>query len=391
MFPRKIYPLIQEHLQNPHITVLTGMRRTGKTTALTFLFNSLVSRNKLFIDLERLDSRELFSMKNYDAIVNRLEQSGINLQEKAYIFLDEIQLVKNIPSVLKYLYDHYKIKFAVTGSSSYYLKNFFSESLAGRKRIFEMFPLDFSEFLDFKNISHKDGNFLKSKFDENEFERLRGYYEEFIAFGGFPEVVLTPKREDKRSVLFDILDSYIRIDVKSLSDMRNVDNLQTLLKMLSRRTGTKIDYAKISRLSGMSRKTVKNYMDFLEQTYIIFRLPVFSNNPDREIVKAKKLYFCDNGLLDILADANSGSKFENSVCNQLRRHGTIQYYSTKGGKEIDFILNGSAALEVKENPLLQERKMLERLSRQAGVKQCYLVGRFNVPNFSDYIWAGDIR
>lgn len=391
MFRRKIYSELKAHLESQHITVLTGMRRTGKTTTLKYLMGELESGNKLYLDFERLDNRDLFSQKNYDSIANSLEQLGLDLKKRAYLFLDEIQLVKNIPSVLKYLYDHYRIKFVVTGSSSYYLKNFFSESLSGRKKIFELYPLDFSEFLDFKGVPHKDIHFLENDFDVHEYDRLNGYYEEYVSFGGFPEVVLIPKAEDKKSLLFDILDSYIRIDIKTLADFRNLDNLQNLLKMLSQRVGTKIDYTKIARLSGMSRETVKNYMDFFEQTYIIARVPVRTKNPDREIVKAKKLYFCDNGLLDILADTNSGSKFENAVFNQLRHHGSVQYYSTKAGREIDFILDGKVALEVKETPTAQDGRKLGKISVLAGVKKQRLIGRCDVPNFSDYIWGGEIR
>jgi len=391
MFSRKIYPALKDHLESPHITVLTGMRRTGKTTAIKYLMEELKSENKLYLDFERLDNRDLFSQKNYDVIANNFEQLGLNLTQKAYLFLDEIQLVKNIPSVLKYLYDHYKIKFIVTGSSSYYLKNLFSESLSGRKKIFELYPLDFSEFLDFKQVLHKDVDFFDKKFNLQEYERLNGYYEEFISFGGFPEVVLMPKIEGKKDLLFDILDSYIRVDIKTLADFRSLDNAQKLLKMLSQRVGTKIDYMKISRLSGMSRETVKNYIDFFEQTYVLTRVSVLTKNPDREIVKAKKMYFCDNGLLDILSDTNSGSKFENAIFNQLRHHGAIQYYSTKSGMEIDFILNGNVALEVKETPLEQDEKKLGKLSESIGIKKARLIGRSSVPNFIEYIWGGDIR
>ncbi len=391
MFPRKIYPALKEHLQSPHITVLTGIRRTGKTTTIEYLLKELNSQNKLYMDFERLDNRDLFSQKNYDAIANNLEGLGLNLKEKAYLFLDEIQLVKNTPSVLKYLYDHYKIKFVVTGSSSYYLKNFFSESLSGRKKIFELYPLNFSEFLDFKQVAHKDIDFFDQRFNSVGYERLRGYYEEFIDFGGFPEVVLTQKLEDKKNLLFDILDSYIKVDIQTLTDFRSMDNIQKILKMLSRRVGARIDYAKIARLSGMSRETVKNYMDFFEQTYIISRVSVLTKNPDREIVKAQKLYFCDNGLLDILSEANSGSKFENSIFNQLRHHGSIQYYAKKSGMEIDFILNGKMALEVKETPLEQDGKKLEKLGKNIGIKKTRLIGRFKVPNFDDYIWGGEIK
>ncbi|HLD61712.1 MAG TPA: ATP-binding protein, partial [Patescibacteria group bacterium] len=296
MYPRKIYSQLEAHLATTQVTVITGMRRTGKTTAVKHLMEKITSKNKIYIDLERLDNRRIFDQENYDVVLNSFGQLGLDTKRKAYVFLDEIQLVKNMPSIIKYLYDTYQIKFIVTGSSSYYLKNLFSESLAGRKKIFELYPLDFSEFLTFKNIPHKDESFTNKQFSLAEYERLRGYYEEYIAYGGFPKVVMTNNIAEKKELLFDILDSYINIDIKTLADFRSLDNVSKLLKMLSQRAGTKLDYAKISRLTGISREAAMNYIDFFEKTYIIFRAPVLASNPDREIVKARKIYFCDNGL-----------------------------------------------------------------------------------------------
>ena len=391
MYPRKIYHQLEAHLATPQVTVITGMRRTGKTTAVKHLMEKITSKNKIYIDLERLDNRRIFDQENYDVILNSFGQLGLDTKQKAYVFLDEIQLVKNMPSIIKYLYDTYQIKCVVTGSGSYYLKNLFSESLAGRKKIFEFYPLDFSEFLTFKNISHKDETFINKQFNLAEYERLRGYYEEYIAYGGFPKVVMTNNIAEKKELLFDILDSYINIDIKTLADFRSLDNVSKLLKMLSQRVGAKLDYAKISRLAGISRETAMNYIDFFEKTYIIFREPVLANNPDREIVKARKIYFCDNGLLDILSDLSGGAKFENAVFNQLRHHGKIQYYSLKSGREIDFIFDGKIGFEVKETPIEQDQKKLDNLCQDAGILAGRLVGRFATPNFSNYIWGGEIR
>lgn len=391
MYFRKIYPIIKRHLKERQVTVLTGMRQTGKTTIVKELLSEIKSDNKLYLDLERLDNRDIFSQRNYEAILNSLKQYGINPAKPAFIALDEIQLVPALPSAIKYLYDHYRIKFIITGSSSYYLKNFFSESLAGRKKIFELRPLDFSEFLTFKKVPHADEPWLNKKFNQAEFNRLSAYYEEYINYGGFPEVALNDKAEIKKDLLYDILDSYVKIDVKTLADFRDVSNLEKLLKLLAARVGTKLDYAKLSRLTGISRPTVVNYIDFLEKTYVIFRLPVYVKSRDREIVKAPKLYFCDNGLLNILAEASSGAKFENAVFNQLRAGGELKYYSLKNGKEIDFIINGAVAVEVKESPLANDLKSLRNLAVMAGVKESRLVGRYQVPNFNDYIWAGEIR
>lgn len=391
MYPRKIYPELEKHLEAEQVTVITGMRRTGKTTAVKYLMEKIATKNKLYLDLERLDNREIFNQKNYDIIWENFAQLGLDKTQKAYVILDEIQLVKNISSIIKYLYDTFEIKFIVTGSSSYYLKNLFSESLAGRKKIFELFPLDFSEFLTFKGVAHANEDFTGKTFSSVQYARLSGYYEEYLTFGGFPKVILTAGAKEKKDLLFDILESYISIDVKTLADFRDLDSVSKLLKMLSQRVGTKLDYSKISRLSGISRETVLNYIDFFEKTYVITRVPVLAKNPDREIVKARKLYFCDNGLLDILSDLNSGSKFENAIFNQLRGHGEIQYYSLKNGREIDFVLDGKIGLEVKETPIEIEQRKLDSLCKMAGLEKGRLVGRYDVPNFGGYIWGGDIR
>lgn len=391
MYPRKLYPLLKEHLDSRQITVITGMRRTGKTTLLKQLLSDTASENKIYIDLERIDNREIFSEKNYDVIMQALQQRGINLKKKIYIALDEIQLAHAIPSALKYLYDNYPVKFIVTGSSSYYLKNLFSESLAGRKRLFELYPLDFGEFLVFKEADFRAGDFLAAEFSPSEYERLKTYYEEFLEYGGFPEVVLSAKKPEKKDIINDIISSYINIDIKTLADFRSQDSLYKLMKMLAGRCCTRLEYVKLSRLTGISRITVQNYVDFFEKTYLISRVPVLANNPDREIVKAKKVYFCDNGILNALENVSGGVKFENAVFTQLRHKGALSYYALKTGREIDFILDKKIALEVKESPVESDKAALRELSRHLKLQTSRLIGRFCVPRFKDYIWAGEIR
>jgi predicted AAA+ superfamily ATPase len=161
--------------------------------------------------------------------------------------------------------------------------------------------------------------------------------------------------------------------------------------MLASRIGARLDYNKLAILTGLSRRTVEEYIEFFEKTYLIHRVPVFTHNIDREIVKAKKIYFCDNGLADILAENSSSSKFENAFFNQICHIGDISYYALKDGREIDFILNKKIALETKESPTKTDLNNLIRLSKIAGIKKYNLVGRKNVPKFNDYIWGEDIK
>lgn len=196
-YHRKIYDELKVHLDKRPITLLTGMRRTGKTTLVKRLLEDSGEKNSIYIDLERIDNRILFGEKNYDNILMALSGRGLDINSKMIIAIDELQLMPEITSVIKYLYDQYSIKFILTGSSSFYLKGLVSDSLAGRKKIFELFPLDFGEFLTFKGIPHGQPG-INKVFIESEYHRLKSWYDEFIQFGGFPEVVLAVDQKDKR-------------------------------------------------------------------------------------------------------------------------------------------------------------------------------------------------
>lgn len=387
---RLIYPALKEHLSKRQITIITGLRRTGKTTLVKKLLDDSVINNKIYIDLERIDNRDLFSEKNYENIITALSLRGVDFKKKVTLAIDEVQLLPGIASVIKYLYDNYQIKFVITGSSSYYIKNLFSESLAGRKKVFELNTLSFREFLEFKEINFSLPKDMGRKFISSEYERLKNFYDEFIRYGGFPEVVLTRKVDDKKDIVNDILSSYINIDIKNLSDIRDQKHLHNLMKMLASRAGTRLDYSKLSSLTGISRPSVYNYLDLLENTFVITRVPVLSKNPDREIVKAPKIFINDNGLLNQLAEVSSGVQFENAVFNQLKFYGKLHYYSLKTGKEIDFILKGKTAIEVKETATAQDLSRVKNLAKNIDISDALVVGRLPSPGFKDFVWGGDL-
>jgi hypothetical protein len=392
MYPRKIYKDLKAHLVKKEITVLTGMRRTGKTTLVKQLFSEIESPNKIYIDLQVLANQDIFSPRNFDAIIEILKQKGLDFSKKVFVALDEIQLVKEIAGILKYLHDNYDIKFIVTGSSSYYLKNLFSESLAGRKKIFELFPLDFGEYLVFKGVvASGSPNWITKSIDFAEYGWLSVHYDEFVEFGGFPQSVLAETQNEKKDILNEIISSYINLDVTSLADFADRREVFALMKMLAARAGSKLDYSKLSRLTEIPRARVKNYIDLFEGTYLISKIPIFTKNVDREIVKAQKFYFCDSGLLGILADAGSGAKFENAIYAQLRQKNDIRYYSLKTGKEIDFIFNEKYAFEAKETPMETDKNDLAALANVASIKNYRLIGKAFSQSSKDYIWGGSIR
>lgn len=401
-YHRALFPALARTLADQRVVVITGQRRVGKTTAARWLLEQAASDNKLYLDLERLDQRAVFGESNYELVLSFLQNRGLDLSRPGYVVLDEIQYAPNVPSVVKYLYDAAQaggspgIKFILTGSSSYYLKNLFSESLAGRKILFEMFPLTFGEFLGFHGVPYRARvDFDDMRFDRYEYERLKGYYEEYLAYGGLPEVVLTPDPLAKTEILNDILSSYINIDIRVLADFQKIAELQQLLRVLASRIGNKLDYTKLASIVGISRPTLVQYLEFLELTYVICRVPVFSGSADRVAALGRKLYFYDNGIAGVLARLSEGALFENAVFNQLRAYGDLSYLARGSEYEIDFIVSppqgnktDSVALEVKVHPVSSDMNRLRRLAESNDLTNAYLVGRFPTPEFSDFVWGG---
>ncbi|TFF35977.1 ATP-binding protein [Mucilaginibacter psychrotolerans] len=394
MKERNIYISLLEHCKKKQVTVITGMRRVGKSTAVKYILKHLASDNQIYLDCERIEIRVLFNSGNYEGIKNELELLTIDFSRPSVIALDEIQLVENLPSVIKYFYDTYEVKFIVTGSSSYYMKNRFSESLAGRKRIFEMYPLSFSEFLSFKDIAPTTINkYAWKSFDKSWYNRFSTAYAEYIRFGGFPEVVLEDNEIDKEELLKDIVNSYIEIDVKLLADYSLSEDLYKLIKVLAARSGNKIDYTKIASVTGINRQKIASYIQLLEYTYLIYLATPFTKNIDKEISQQTKLYFADTGILNVLAgnQLGSGQVFENAIAIQLKSQGTIQYYQKKTGQEIDFIFNGDTAIEVKETPAQQDLQTISQRANAIGIDKHLVAGRYlPLNNFSDFTWGGNI-
>lgn len=370
---------MKDLLSSRQVIVLTGMRRVGKTTLMRRLFNELKDENKVFLDMENPLEQLIFDEIDFNNIFNNLQQFGITKNRKAYLFIDEIQLVPGAVKAIKYLYDHYDIKFMVSGSSSFYLKNLFPESLAGRKFIVELYPLDFEEFMIFKGFSLPFPASFKEKAKQKNrlfFEKYKTFYNQYLEYGGFPQVVLAEKPDEKKRLLKDIFTSYFEKDVKSLSDFRHISGFRNLILLLMKRTGSKLDISKLSTVLGLSRPTIYSYLSFLEQTYFISIIRPYSGSIDKELAGAGKVYICDTGLVNMFARIDEGNLFENAVFNNLKAYGKINYYQNRSGSEIDFVLREKElAVEVKNKAIKQHVQKLERLSKTLKLKEFYIVSK----------------
>ncbi|MBS3091871.1 ATP-binding protein [Candidatus Pacearchaeota archaeon] len=379
IYKRKLLDKIIERIDNKEIIVVTGMRRVGKTTLFKMVYEHIKNTNKVFLDLDNPLNQKIFEEEDYNNIWANLAPFGISNKGKAFIFLDEIQAKPEAIKAVKYLYDHYDVKFFLTGSSSFYLKNLFPESLAGRKIIFELFPLDFEEFLLFKGqikkfyikFSQKDKN--KNKI---EYERIKKLYEEYIEFGGFPQVVLESVYERKKEILIDIFRSYFEKDVLGLADFKEINKFRDLSLLLLKRVGAKLDISKLSSELGVSRETIYSYISFLEKTYFLKLISPFTKSIDREISGTKKIYICDNGIGKYIGKCEDGNLFENAVLNNLKNYGEIKYYERRIGGEIDFILSEqNIALEAKNKGNIKDYLKLKKLSDSLGIKECYIISK----------------
>ena len=376
LIERDLFKKIKPYLAASGAVVITGMRRVGKTTMLRQIMEEIKSENKVFLDMENPANRKYFEEDNYEKILNNLIFLGLDSGKRGYVFLDEIQFVKNIPSVVKYLSDHYKIKFFLSGSSSFYLKNLFSESLAGRKYIFELFPLNFQEFLRIKGAK------INTKAVKEEtslsiavFENISRYYDEYLLYGGFPAIAQIESIQEKKKALEDIFSSYFQLEIIQIGDFRKVNVVRDLMLLLMERTGAKIDIQKISRELGVSRETISNYIAFLESTYFISLVRPFSRNRDTEIRSMPKFYLCDTGLANHFSRISEGALFENAVFNALRERGEVNYYQKKSGVEIDFIIDKKYAYEVKIKAYEQDIKKLAALSKELKLKDYRIISR----------------
>lgn len=358
---RDITSSIRAVLDSPEAIVVTGMRRTGKTTLLRSLMDEISTDNRLFLDLENPANRKLFEEPNYDRIADNLRFLGLDLKRKAFLFLDEVQFLRSIPSVVKYLIDHFSLKCILTGSAVFYLKNLFGESLAGRKYTFDLYPLSFREFLRFKGNPVKL-EALRDTVTEAMHESISRWYDEYLLYGGFPGVVLKESAKEKEMMLDEIFTSYYQMEVVQLGDFRRTNAIRDLILLLMERSGSRLDVQKLAKELGVVRETVNNFLSFLEGTYFIRLIRPYSTSRDTEIRSQQKVYVCDTGLMNRFARVASGSLFENAAFLALRQRGEVSYYMKKSGVEIDFVLNGTTAFEIKQKA---ETKDLARLKKRA--------------------------
>lgn len=354
MIKRILLNQVQNHLASPEISLIVGPRQAGKTTLMEILRDDLEKKGEktLFLNLDFNADRPFFDSQ--ERLLQRISYEVGKV--RAFVFVDEIQRKEDAGLFLKGLYDmKLPYKFIVSGSGSIELKEKIHESLPGRKKLFELTTLTFEEFVAYKTnykYIREDASFMElSSFFDLFKEQAFGYLNEYLNFGGYPKVVLAQTYAEKRTAIADIYQSYLEKDISILLNIKKTESLSALLRILASQIGNLVNISELSNTIGISAQTVKDYLWYLEKTYMIRKVTPYFKNIRKEITKTPVYYFVDLGLRNFAinqfgnaAFESGGFLFENFVYNNLKIRlqltpANIHFWRTKDKAEVDFVLN----------------------------------------------------
>ncbi len=408
MFNRKLEKEIIPFLTDPQAIFILGPRGAGKTTLLKLLKKNISNQPIYYYDLERVSDLETFS-HGTEYFINRFVQSGGNIDCKNVIMIDEVQHLKDFAPFIKVLVDHHSesFKLILSGSSAAQIKLQFSDSLVGRKFVFYLYPLDFSEFLLFKGYD-KWSKLINRNFQDYTEDPLSTYHNEirelfyeYLRFGGYPEVTLATSERKKLAFLEEITNTYLTKDIQSLNLVDDIIGFNKLVKRLALSCSSLLNINGISNDIKLSHYNCRKYIQILESTFIISTVSPFHSNKVNEIKKMSKIFFIDIGLRNFLLQqfqhpeerSDKGAVLENFVFNEIYKEigigEEIHFWRTKNGKEVDFIIKKGSQLvplEVKSRkPNVNHLKKF--MTIYPGTNRAYVVydGKFSINDKITYL------
>ncbi|MDI6778466.1 MAG: ATP-binding protein [Patescibacteria group bacterium] len=382
MKKRLLYYSLIPHINHKNALVITGMRQVGKTTLMRQIFKEIGEKPKVWFDLDNPLDQKVFEDIDYRNIFTRLAKTAeIGENKRLFVFIDEIQNFPEITKVMKYLIDHFGVKFIVTGSSNFYLKNLFPESLSGRKFLYDLSPLSFRECLYFKEkitLQKAQENDLEKLLRGNDLFKFKKFeldYDDYLRFGGFPEVVMTEDTDTKKEILKNIFASFFEKDLKILSDHQDIRQLRDFILLLVPRVGSLLEISKLASELGIDRPKVYGFLEFLQGTFFIKLLPKFSRSIDRTVAGGRKVYFSDTGILNSIGQVNEAQLFENAAVNQLSVYGSVSFYRKKNAAEIDAILDGKTAFEIKLRGTENDLRKVSKVAESIKIKRAFIISK----------------
>lgn len=371
MLVRTIQKGIENQLVPNKVVLIFGARRVGKTVLLRQVLDNFTGRT-LLLNGEDYDARALLeekSIANYRRLLANIDLLAI----------DEAQAVPSIGEKLKLMVDEVPgIRILATGSSAFDIRNQVGEPLVGRGTSFQLLPFSQQE------ISQQE-----------DLLQTRRNLENRLIYGCYPDVVLNDDRETNVEYLKNIVSAYLLKDVLSLDGIKNSGKMMELLQLVAFQVGSELSYDELSNKLGISKNTVQRYMDLLSKVYVIFRIGGYARNLRKEVSKAGKWYFYDNGIRNAVIGRfqplalrdDVGALWENYFISERVKqnlHGRFNrnlfFWKTYDRQEIDLIEEGTdrlTAFEIKWSE--------ERVKPPVAFANAYPEAAFHVVNRKNYL------
>lgn len=374
MVSRIIENTIREKLFKGKAIIIMGARQVGKTTLVKKIISDREEAT-LWLSGDEPDVRALLA----DVTSTRLKAIfGKNM----LVVIDEAQRITNIGLTIKLITDHIPtVQLIVTGSSSFELANQIQEPLTGRKYEFSLFPLSFEEM-----------TYHHGLLDE------RRMVEHRLLYGYYPEIVSNSAEE--RLLLNSLSSSYLYKDLFNYDKILKPSVLEKLLKAIALQIGSEVSYHELAQLTGTSSVTIEKYIDLLEKSYIVFRLPAYSKNVRNEIKKGRKIYFYDIGIRNaIISDFRPlslrndiGGLWENFLITERLKY--LDYHQMACGKyfwrttqqqEIDYIEESGQGLSAFEFKWKNKEKNFHFPKTFLSAYQGTQTSLLHFDNFDDFL------
>ena len=378
----RYFTKIEKYLETGEIVVLTGVRRSGKTTLLFQVIDDLIRnrgvdpRSILFVNC---DEPEIARLDDPLEAILETYRRDVYAGDAVYLILDEIQTIEGWERRVKSLYDRKQFTLIISGSTSYLLDSNLSTLIAGRYLPVHVYPLGFAEYVVFsgEDLPADPVTLAAARY------RLLHLLGEYLREGGFPQVVLQGDKAIRRDQLAAYYDSIVYRDIVRASEVRNQRALGDLLAYCMTNITSLYSYRSLQEMLGIDFATIKEYLYYAEKAKILFEIQYFSYSLKVQSRNNKKIYCIDNGLRNAVSfrfSEDEGRLAENLVFIELKKQGHEVYYWKKQG-EVDFVVKhpdrSLTAINVSYTdtlPAREERALLEfRDLHDPRVRECILL------------------
>ncbi|HLC19736.1 MAG TPA: ATP-binding protein [Candidatus Nanoarchaeia archaeon] len=359
---RSDYTMLVGSVQLKEVTVITGVRRSGKSTLMYQMIKKIINGG---VDAAQILFVNLEDSKLHDDSLDDIYTSyreNVNSEKKAYVFFDEIHRKKEWEAWIRSMYDKQTgDKFVISGSSSHLLKKEYSTLLTGRNVTFEVFPLSFSEYLRFKDVFIDLTKMKKGIILEKTKIIIVKALKEYLELGGFPQLLFTPKTY-KKTVLAQYFDDILYKDIVDRFNLQPHKTKELALFFMTNVTHP-FSLRTLRNSLGLSYDTTRDYVSAFKEVFLFFTLDHFSYSFKEQKTLPQKIFCIDNGLRNAVSftfSKDEGKLAENMILVELkRREHDVYYWKNKG--EVDFIVkhknNSLTAINVSFTDEINEREI----------------------------------